>query len=128
MHATNVFNRFKDKDGNFKQEPSRDIQGLMRMFEASQLGTKGEDILDEANEFSEKLLNASMKTLHPPLAMAVENALKHPFHKSLAMFASEDFLNTYSDKRILNNELEELAAMEFNMVRTIHQSKIYEIL
>ncbi|GAB4831043.1 hypothetical protein Ancab_005056 [Ancistrocladus abbreviatus] len=123
-----VFNRFKDKDGNFKQEPSRDIQGLMRIFEASQLDTEGEDILDEANEFSEKLLNASMKTLHQPLAMAVENALKHPFHKSLAMFACEDFLNTYSDKRIWNNELEELAAMEFNMVRTIHQSKIYEIL
>ncbi|GAB4831049.1 hypothetical protein Ancab_005061 [Ancistrocladus abbreviatus] len=95
-----VFNRFKDKDGNFKQELSRDIQGLMSMFEASQLSTEGEDILDEANEFSEKLLNASMKTLHLPLAMAVENALKHPYHKSLAMFTSEDFLNTCSDKRI----------------------------
>ncbi|GAB4831046.1 (3S,6E)-nerolidol synthase 1 [Ancistrocladus abbreviatus] len=123
-----VFSRFKDKDGKFKQELSRDIQGLMSMFEASQLSTEGEDILDEANEFSEKLLNASMKNLHPPLAMAVENALKHPYHKSLAMFTSEDFLNTSSDKRILNNELKELAAMEFNMVRTIHQSEIYQIL
>ncbi|GAB4831044.1 hypothetical protein Ancab_005057 [Ancistrocladus abbreviatus] len=115
MYAIDVFNRFKDKDGNFKQELSRDIEGLMSMFEASQLSTEGEDILDEANEFSEKLLNASMKNLHPPLAMAIENALKHPYHKSLAMFTSEDFLNTYSDKRILNNELEELIAMEFNM-------------
>ncbi|CAL5383314.1 unnamed protein product [Camellia sinensis] len=48
---TDVFHKFKDKDGRFKTELSEDIRGLMGLYEASQLSIEGEDILDQAADF-----------------------------------------------------------------------------
>ncbi|GAB4826798.1 hypothetical protein Ancab_033679 [Ancistrocladus abbreviatus] len=122
-----VFSRFKGRDGKFKQELSSDVRGLMSLFEASQMST-GEGILDEANEFSAQLLNASMKNLHQPLASAVSYALNHPHHCSLAKFTAQNFLHSLSDEKGLRHELQELAAMEFSRVQSIYQSEIHEIL
>ncbi|CAL5331981.1 unnamed protein product [Camellia sinensis] len=52
-----VFHKFKDKDGRFKTELSEDIRGLMGLYEASQLSIEGEDILDQAADFSAQQLN-----------------------------------------------------------------------
>ncbi|GLT70748.1 hypothetical protein SLA2020_428080 [Shorea laevis] len=88
-----VFNNFKDKEGKFKKELTEDTNGLMALYEASQLSIEGEDILDEAGSFSEQLLNARVRHLgvKEPLRV-VENTLRHPYHKSLARFMVKNFL------------------------------------
>ncbi|WJZ96174.1 hypothetical protein VitviT2T_014885 [Vitis vinifera] len=53
-----VLNNFKNKEGKFKQNLREDIRGLMGLYEASQLSI-GEDILEEAGNFSSLLLNAT---------------------------------------------------------------------
>ncbi|KAM3749489.1 hypothetical protein ACB098_05G189100 [Castanea mollissima] len=52
-----VFNCFKDKEGIFNKEVKEDINGLMGLFEASQLCIEGENTLVEAGDFSQQLLN-----------------------------------------------------------------------
>ncbi|GLT70745.1 hypothetical protein SLA2020_428050 [Shorea laevis] len=87
-----VFNNFKDKEGKFKKELTEDIKGLMALYEASQLSIEGEDILDEAGNFSEQLLNARLRHLDENQLRVVGNTLRHPYHKSLAMFMAKNFL------------------------------------
>ncbi|XP_062162278.1 (3S,6E)-nerolidol synthase 1-like isoform X2 [Alnus glutinosa] len=80
-----VFNNFKDKEGKFNKELAEDINGLMALYEASQLSIEGEDILDEAANFSELLLNARVRHLDDDNQVrAVGRTLRHPYHKSLS--------------------------------------------
>ncbi|XP_010646705.2 (3S,6E)-nerolidol synthase 1 isoform X2 [Vitis vinifera] len=78
-----VLNNFKNKEGKFKQNLREDIRGLMGLYEASQLSI-GEDILEEAGNFSSLLLNACLQHLDHHQAAVVKNTLEHPHHKSLA--------------------------------------------
>ncbi|WJZ96177.1 hypothetical protein VitviT2T_014888 [Vitis vinifera] len=78
-----VLNNFKNKEGKFKQNLREDIRGLMGLYEASQLSI-GEDILEEAGNFSSLLLNACLQHLDRHQAAVVKNTLEHPHHKSWA--------------------------------------------
>ncbi|XP_031287270.1 (3S,6E)-nerolidol synthase 1-like [Pistacia vera] len=81
---TDMFNKFINKDGKFKQRVREDINSLMGLYEASQLCIGGEDVLDEARQFSSKLLNQSMSHLDPYQAKVVRNTLLYPYHRSSA--------------------------------------------
>ncbi|KAI6704866.1 hypothetical protein NL676_007828 [Syzygium grande] len=72
-------------DGTEKGKPQdNDILGLESLFEASHLGTEGEDVLDEIAESIGQRLHASLADLDHLQARFVRNSLGNPFHKSLA--------------------------------------------
>ncbi|KAF2290747.1 hypothetical protein GH714_015293 [Hevea brasiliensis] len=50
--SSDVFNKFKDREGNFREDLTNDVQGLLSLYEASHLCVRGEDTLDEALEFT----------------------------------------------------------------------------
>ena len=82
---TDVFNNLKDKEGKVQGKISQDIEGLMGLYEASQLSIKGEDILEEMGNFSSQLLNAWNTNDDQSQARIVRNILGHPHHKSLEL-------------------------------------------
>ncbi|KAI8000366.1 hypothetical protein LOK49_LG09G01721 [Camellia lanceoleosa] len=122
-----VFNNFKDKKGKFKPELNADMRGLMSLYEASQLSIEGEDILDQAADFSTRVLNGSMPHLSHHQARVVSNTLGNPHHKSLARFMARDFLSDYTNPSEWENVLQELAKMDFNMVQFTHQKEILQV-
>ncbi|KAE7995497.1 hypothetical protein FH972_000281 [Carpinus fangiana] len=122
-----IFNNFKGKEGKFNEELAEDINGLMALYEASQLNIEGEDILDEAGNFSEQLLNARMRHLDESQVRVVGNTLRHPYHKSLARFMAKNFFGNFQQKNGWPNDLELLAKMDFNMVQSMHQKEIVQI-
>ena len=63
LHVVGVFDNFKDNEGRFKQQLSGDIMGLVSLYEASQLSIRGEDVLDEAGDYSHHLLRSSLTHL-----------------------------------------------------------------
>ena len=63
MCDTDVFNKFKNKEGNFKLELDEQVSGLMELCEASEENINDEDILDEAKDYSHHLLEANVKHL-----------------------------------------------------------------
>ncbi|KAF8409452.1 hypothetical protein HHK36_005528 [Tetracentron sinense] len=123
-----VFNNFKDKEGKFKLPLSEDITGMMGLYEASHLAVNGEHILDEANDFARKSLNASMMRLSDPdLAKNVWNTLDNPYHKSLARFNTKYYINNFKGRYGWSQVLQEFAKMDFNMVQHLHQRELVEI-
>lgn len=124
-----MFDSFKDDEGNFKQELSSDIKGLMELYEASQLSIEGEDILDEAGEYSHQLLNSYVTCLGYTQERAlVEYTLKHPHHKSLPKLLAKDFISrNFRGANGWMNELQELAKFDFEMIQSQHQQEILQI-
>ncbi|KAF5944317.1 hypothetical protein HYC85_018394 [Camellia sinensis] len=126
-NGTDVFNNFKAKNGKFKPELNADMRGLMSLYEASQLSIEGEDILDQAADFSTRVLNGLMPHLSHHQARVVSNTLGNPSHKSLARFMARDFLSDYTNPSEWENVLQELAKMDFNMVQFTHQKEILQV-
>ncbi|KAK7836595.1 (3S,6E)-nerolidol synthase 1 [Quercus suber] len=59
-------------------------RGLKGLYEASQLSIEGEDILDEAGEFSRQYLTEWATHLDHQEVILITDTLKNPHHKSLA--------------------------------------------
>ncbi|CAK7350845.1 unnamed protein product [Dovyalis caffra] len=116
----NVFNSFKNKEGKFDMVLRDDLKGLMALYEASQLSMESENILDEAGDFSAKLLNHHESEI-------VANTLKSPYHKSLARLTVENFLNNIDSRSEYIKVFSELAKMDYEIVRFIHQKEILRI-
>ncbi|KAG6755903.1 hypothetical protein POTOM_039311 [Populus tomentosa] len=124
--SAGVFDNFKDSEGRFKQKLSSDIMGLVSLYEASQLSIRGEDVLDEAGDYSYQLLRSSLTHLDNNQARLVRNSLDHPHHKSLASFTAKYYFNDELKGWI--SELQELAKTECERVQSQHQHEIVEIL
>ncbi|KAL8136776.1 hypothetical protein V2J09_002777 [Rumex salicifolius] len=125
--STHTFDGFLTQDRKFNEELGMDIQSLVSLFEASETRMQGECILDEANAFSRRILNVSMEKLNEPHTSQVQNALKHPFQKSLARFTAHDFLDTLSGAKGWREELQKLAKMDFNAAQILYHKEILHI-
>ncbi|XVF59041.1 hypothetical protein PTKIN_Ptkin07bG0242300 [Pterospermum kingtungense] len=74
-----VFSKFLDGDGKFKEALIGNIKGMISLYEASPFKTKGEFILDEALAFTTKHLGSLANQSSPHLRKYIENALFHAF-------------------------------------------------
>jgi (3S,6E)-nerolidol synthase len=126
LFDTDVFNSFKDKEGKFKKELKEDINGLMSLYEASQLGIEDEYTLVEAADFSQQLLNDRVRHLDYNQAKVVGNTLTHPYHKSLARFMAKNFFGNFQGTSGWLNDFQQLAKVDFNMVQSMHQKEIVQ--
>ncbi|RVW58702.1 (3S,6E)-nerolidol synthase 1, chloroplastic [Vitis vinifera] len=125
--SADVFNNLKDTEGKLQEKLSEDIKGLMGLYEASQLCIKGEDILEEIGNFSSQLLNAWNTHNDHSQARIVRNTLGHPHHKSLARFMAKSFLSDFQGTDGWVNVFRELAKMDFNVVKSIHQKEMLQM-
>ncbi|KAK7836596.1 (3S,6E)-nerolidol synthase 2, chloroplastic/mitochondrial [Quercus suber] len=127
LFGIDVFNCFKDKKGIFNKEVKEDINGLMGLFEASQLCIEGENTLVEAGDFSQQLLNEWMSHLDYNQAKVVGNTLRHPYHRSLARFMAKNFFDNIKETSGWFNDFQQLAKMDFNVVQSKYQKEIVQI-
>ncbi|XP_074270021.1 (3S,6E)-nerolidol synthase 1-like [Silene latifolia] len=140
QHGYNVsadcFSKFKDKDGNFKQELRKDIKGLMSLYEAYHVRVPGDNILDDIGEFSGHLLR-KMTNNEASKGSIIENTLSHPFHKIIPRFMALDFLqnleismkslHNLSDESNWMKEMQYLAAIDINMAQINHQRETIQV-
>ncbi|KAL5839747.1 hypothetical protein ACOSQ4_012355 [Xanthoceras sorbifolium] len=123
-----VFNNFRNKEGKFKSNVSKDIKGLMGLFEASQLSISGEDVLNEAEEITAKFLNEWLMHLDNYQATVVGNTLRYPHHKSLPRFVAKNlFLSNYQGENGWIHVLQEPVKIDYNVVQSLHQKEIVQV-
>ncbi|KAG9454154.1 hypothetical protein H6P81_007058 [Aristolochia fimbriata] len=100
--SADVFQKYKNEDGkSFKEELTRDVKGLLSLYEAAFLEIRGEDILDEAIAFTTQHL------------------------KYFISFYEENQGKT-SDPDILSSIIE-CAKLEYNLVQALYQREIKEV-
>ncbi|MBA0746993.1 hypothetical protein Gogos_009463 [Gossypium gossypioides] len=125
--SCDVFNKFKDEQGNFKSSMTRDVPGLLELYEASYLRVHGEGILDEAISFTTNHLRLVVASLDYPLSEQVSHALKQSIRRGLPRVEARHYLSVYHDIESHNKALLEFAKIDFNMLQLLHRKELSEI-
>ncbi|KAK4771547.1 hypothetical protein SAY87_032079 [Trapa incisa] len=130
--ARNIFNKFKDSDGNFSQALTKDVRVLLSLYVASNFRVHGANILEEALTFSlhhleSALENDHSKTLSPRLAEEAKHALKHSIHKGLTRLEAWHYIRFYEQDSSHDEVLLRLAKLDFNFLQKLHQKELSEI-
>ncbi|XVF04020.1 hypothetical protein REPUB_Repub05bG0044500 [Reevesia pubescens] len=130
-HGFNVqcesFNKFKDKEGNFKAALISDVKGLLELYEAAHLQVHGENILEEALAFTTSHLKLAETMVDYPLSQQVANALYRPLRKSLPRLVARSYISIYEGYGTEDETLMKFAKLDFKMVQHLHRKEISEI-
>ncbi|XP_061364386.1 probable terpene synthase 11 [Gastrolobium bilobum] len=125
--CSDVFKKFLDKSGNFKESISRDTRGMLSLFEASYLGAEGEEVLQHAMDFTRAHLHHSIPYLGPEVGRHVSRALTLPRHLRMARLEAKNYMDEYSQSSSKIPALLELTKLDFDMVQLLHQRELAEI-
>lgn len=126
--SADVLKEFKDEKGEFKAMLTNDARGLLCLYEASYLRVQGEDILEEACEFSRKHLKSLLPHLSTSLADQVKHSLEIPLHRGMPRLEARQYISIYeADNSAQNELLLELAKLDFNLLQAFHRRELSEI-
>ena len=97
---------------------------MLSLYEASFLGAEGEDILQQALDFSRAHLHQSIPHLGPEVGMHVARALRLPKHLRMARLEAKNYMDEYSQAKSQIPALLQLAKLDFDMVQSLHQREL----
>nr|WHU05671.1 terpene synthase TPS8 [Freesia caryophyllacea] len=124
--SSDVFSKFKDDNGSFKQEYAGDIIGLLQLYEATGLRTNEDSILDEALDFAryhmERMITSDIAK--GVLADRIRHALEMPFHRSRKRLGARYYMSIYEKDEARNDILLELAKLDFTLLQRLYQDEI----
>ncbi|XP_057538369.1 (3S,6E)-nerolidol synthase 1-like [Amaranthus tricolor] len=131
------FGKFKDKDGRYKQELSKDVKGLMSLYEASELRINGDQILDEAADFARNMLMGILRTANKSESVVIRNTLKNPYHKSLPRLTAKNQLHNFEGhvnglheclgRPVWVKEMQDLARIDHSLAQIQLQNEICQV-
>ncbi|KAJ7964209.1 Beta-ocimene synthase [Quillaja saponaria] len=125
---TDMFNSFKDQNGEFKDCIRKDVKGMLSLYEASFLGFQGEDILDEAMAFTTMHLKTIKgDEIRKGLLDQVSHSLELPLHHRIERLEARWYIEAYAKKPDANHFLLELAKLDFNMVQSTLKRDLKDI-
>ncbi|CAN1813652.1 Beta-caryophyllene synthase [Linum perenne] len=125
--STDAFKKYKTEQGGFKKEKietAGDIEGILNLYEAAYLRVEGDDILDEAIEFTKSILGAKVDELEPSLAERVNHALERPLRKGVERTEHLFFISVYETIPGHDSALLKLAKLSFNVVQNLYQKEL----
>lgn len=123
--SSDVFNKFKDSSsGTFKEYITSDVKGMLGLYESAYLRLHGEDILDEALEFTETRLKKIVCTLEGNLARQVNQVLKRSFHNGMPMVEARLYFSTYKEESSSDESILELAKVHFNYLQLLQKEEL----
>ncbi|XP_027342115.1 probable terpene synthase 2 [Abrus precatorius] len=125
--SSEIFNKFKNNQGNFNEKVAKDVQGMWNLFEAAQLRGHGEDILDEALDFTYIHLKSLINQLSPSLAAQVSHCLSKPLHKEIPRLKARRYMPFYEDDPSHSKALLNFAKLDFNLQQKLHQKEVCNI-
>ncbi|KAL2331543.1 hypothetical protein Fmac_019124 [Flemingia macrophylla] len=125
--SSNIFNKFKNEQGNFNITLANDIQGLCNLYEAAQMRTNEDDILEEAWDFSKTHLKLLVNQVNSFLALQINHCLRQPLNKNVPRFEARFHMTLYEQEPSHNKTLLTFAKVDFNILQKMHQKEIGSI-
>ncbi|KAH7572732.1 hypothetical protein JRO89_XS03G0004300 [Xanthoceras sorbifolium] len=127
--SCDIFNKFKDDKGNFKESLRADMSGMLSLYEAAQLMVHGEeDTLEEAIAYTTTHLQSMATHLsNNPLATQILHVLKWPVHKAVPRIETRRYISIYQDDPSHNQALLNLSKLDFNLLQILHKKELCEL-
>nr|AHX97739.1 geraniol synthase [Picrorhiza kurrooa] len=126
--SSDIFKRFQDQNEKFDETLTNDTLGVIELVRSIIHGEpKGEEILEEAMEFSKTRLKRSLSSLPAQIKADVGQALELPTHLRMARLEARRFIEQYATQSDHNPILLELATLDYNHVQSQHQMELVEI-
>ncbi|KAK9674003.1 hypothetical protein RND81_12G204400 [Saponaria officinalis] len=125
--SSDVFNKFKDQNGRFKESLGSDVEGILSLFEASQVRVHDDTILDEALAFTTPLLETMPKDLRSPLGEQVAHALFQPLHKGMPRVEARFYISIYEKNPTHDKLFLQFAKLDFNFLQSLHQKELRDL-
>nr|BAR94037.1 5-epi-aristolochene synthase [Nicotiana benthamiana] len=123
-----IFSKFQDENGKFKESLASDVLGLLNLYEASHVRTHADDILEDARAFSTIHLESATPHLNSPLKEQVTHALEQCLHKSVPRVETRFFISSiYEKEKLMNNMLLRFAKLNFNLLQMLHKQELAEV-
>lgn len=125
--SQDVFRSFMDDEGNFWACTRNDIKGMLSLYEASFLSVEGEDLLDKAFvKIREQLSNVNTN-LSSRSEERITRSLELPLHRKIHLLEARHHVEAYAKRDDANNDLFQLAKLNFNMVQSILRSDLRDM-
>nr|AYV65217.1 sesquiterpene synthase [Ageratina adenophora] len=129
--SSEIFNKYKNKNGNFLESMREDVQGMLSLYEATHMRVDGEDVLDEALEFTKHHLRNKIKnhTFSDDMSLEtqIHQALQQPLRKRLARLEALRYIPIYQQQESHNNDLLSFAKLDFNLLQELHRKELSQI-
>ncbi|KAK8484390.1 hypothetical protein V6N11_001648 [Hibiscus sabdariffa] len=125
--STDVFDKFRGGDMKFVESLGSDAEAILSLYEASHLGMHGEDVMEEAKEFSAKHLKSSLGKLDCDLAMQVQQSLQVPLRWRMPRSEAVNYIQVYQKHDTSHSALIELAKLDYNLVQAVYQQELREL-
>ncbi|CAL5439981.1 unnamed protein product [Camellia sinensis] len=127
--SCDVFNKFRDSNGEFKETVSNDVKGMLSLYEATYLKIRGEGFLDEAHAFTIAQLESLVGGPHlsSDLSEQVMHALKQSIHRGFPRLEAKHFIAFYEKDATRNETLLRLAKLDFNQLQLSHREELCHI-
>nr|AMB57287.1 plastid terpene synthase [Osmanthus fragrans] len=125
--SADIFENFKDHNGNFKGCLAQDIPGMLRLYEASRVAYNGDNILDEAREFTTMNLKEMLGKIDMKMGARVRHALEIPFQRRMQRLEARWNIEAYTKNDEANQLLLKLAKLDFNMVQSMLQRDLQQV-
>ncbi|XP_031247789.1 probable terpene synthase 6 [Pistacia vera] len=123
--SCSVFNKLKNSDGMFKESLTNDVRGMLSLYEAIHLRLHGEEILEEALDFTTSHLKSLAEKSSPHLAKHIMNALDLPLHQGIPRLEARQYISFYEEDHEFRNEtLLMFAKLDFNRVQLLHKQEM----
>ncbi|XP_010449212.1 PREDICTED: putative terpenoid synthase 7 [Camelina sativa] len=115
--SSDVFQRFKGRNGDFKETLTGDAKGMLSLYEATHLRTTKDYILDEALSFTSSHLEslAASEVCPPHLSVRIRNALGLPQHWNMEMLVPVEFIPFYEQEKNNDEILIRFAKLSFKL-------------
>ncbi|KAI3824649.1 hypothetical protein L1987_06116 [Smallanthus sonchifolius] len=117
-----------DEKGDFKETLCDDVQGMLALYEAAYMRVEGEQVLDEALEFTKTHLAVIAKDPCDSLSRnEIQQALNLPLRKRLPRLEAVRYIPIYQQQPTHNELLLKLAKLDFNILQSMHKKELSQI-
>ena len=126
--CVDLFDSLKCNKRMFEEKYGEDVNGLIALYEASQLSIEGEDSLNDIGYLCCEHLHAWLsRNQENNEALYVANTLQNPLHYGLSRFMDKStFIHELKAEKELIC-LEELAKINSTIVRFMNQNETIEV-
>nr|F2XF97.1 RecName: Full=Alpha-humulene synthase; AltName: Full=Terpene synthase TPS-Hum; Short=PgTPS-Hum [Picea glauca]ADZ45513.1 alpha-humulene synthase [Picea glauca] len=135
--SSGVLENFQDENGKFFCNLTGDkrVRSMLSLLRASEISFPGEKVMQEAKAFTREYLtqvlagSGDVTDVDQSLLREVKYALEFPWYCSAPRWEAKSFIEIYGQnqswlKSNINQEVLELAKLDFSILQCIHQKEI----